>query len=1394
MSAHDDFSLHDDEELSLHDDASLAGSQPASNKGDAPAKPPQIITTNTLSNIKLPVLQKDDYDTWAMEMEHYLEYIDNEVWKVIQNGNSKKRVTKGKDGVYRVLPPTTQEEQFADEKERKARTLLLMAVPKDHLRRFHGMDDAKEIWAAIKTRFGGNANSKKMQKAVLKQQFEAFTISSKESLEKGYDRFQKLLSQLEALGAGVSDEDANHKFLRSLPPAWDSLAMTMRTKKNIDTLSIDDLYNNLSVLKQDIQKTSSSSLTSDMWLSIPKPQTPTSKQSPSTTQCYDCHKDKKFYKRQADGQRVDGKMHVALLIKRKAGSRRGRIQPVRTEKEALMTIDEGQINWVEQTADEELNHALMAFTVNNEKLESQLRASHKQQSSLTKKLNFQANQIFEKDEKLKKYRRIGMKAVKDKDALQKIVDSWFASSKNLWKLIDCGMSSTVKIGLGYGIQSNAEVLGYEEEISRGIFAFRETDAGYYDIPLYSRFKQVEYKGVPHPLSGDYTPREQEDIDDSLYEYGKYGPQPQSPSPTVSDASSTHYSTCPSNDSDGELGAVSDHSVNDDPIHDHIPIPSIEQVTIATQKTQPQVPKPKQTVVPSCAQHVKTPRQPIRTPVTPSPIPSNNRQNWNPRMERELGAGYSFERKPCFVCGSLSHLIKDCDYYEKKMAREAALKSQRVVHANVRQATPAWTNTNRVNKANQFTPRPVQLSNIRPNLSTASKTIKTGRVNVNTGHGKVNSGSVHVNSGTQIKSGSSRFNTGKQHNGIACVHVNSGTQIKSGSSRFNTGKQHVNSGSVHVNSGTQIKSGSSRFNTGKQNVNSGSVHVNTARVNRSVSNQTSNKTSPKLSQVNLKSPTKCFSKQSSPVNRPFSRNTTHKSNKYAVKGKMGTAVKTSAGCVWRKVIPLSNTNSGPTPDSNVNDHPLKHMEHRGIFDSGCSGHMTGNRAHLEDYQELSKVGSVTFGGSKGSISGKGTIRLGNLVFDDVAFVKELGHFNLFSISQICDKKLNVLFTEKECFVVSSDFKMPDANQVLLKVPRQHNMYTFDMKNVASSKGYTCLLAKASSDEAKLWHRRLGHLNFKNLNKLVKDNLVRGLPSKSFKNDHTCVACQKGKQHKASCKAKIDRYVTHPLHTLHIDLFGPTSVRSINHASYCLVITDDCSRFCWVFFLAKKDETSDLLKTFIRQIENQLNQKVKIIRSDNGTEFKNRVMLEFCGEKGIKQEFSNARTPQQNGVAERMNRTLIEAARTMLADSHLPTTFWAEAVNTACYTFNRVRVTKPQNKTPYELLFGHKPILSYIRPFGCHVTILNTLSPLGKFDGKSDEGFLVGYSVNSKAFRGIGHRWMFDLDYLTDSMNYIPVSLQNQANPAGSKEVIDIDVQTKEDADLMVVSSTSLAEAN
>ncbi|GJW50890.1 putative ribonuclease H-like domain-containing protein [Tanacetum coccineum] len=349
-----------------------------------------------------------------------------------------------------------------------------------------------------------------------------------------------------------------------------------------------------------------------------------------------------------------------------------------------------------------------------------------------------------------------------------------------------------------------------------------------------------------------------------------------------------------------------------------------------------------------------------------------------------------------------------------------------------------------------------------------------------------------------------------------------------------------------------------------------------------------------------------------------------------------------------------------------DNPHRNLQNKGIIDSGCSRHMTGNKAYLADFQDING-GPVAFGGSKG-------------------YITELQPFNLFSVSQMCDKKNKVLFTDTECLVLSPDFKLPDENQILLKVPRQNNI------------------------------------------------------------------------------------------------------------------------FSWTFFLRTKDETSAILKDFIRQIENQLNQKVKTIRCDNGTEFKNRDVIEFCGLKGIKREYSNARTPQQNGVAERKNRTLIEAARTMLADSFLPNTFWAEAVSTACYVLNRVLVTKPHNKTPYELLTGKTPIISYIRPFGCHVTILNTIDHLGKFAGKSDEGFLVGYSLQSKAFRvynlvtkrveenlhinflenkpnvaGKGPNWLFDLDYLTDSMNYHSVRSENQANLHASQQESNQNTGTKDKID-------------
>ncbi|GKC37781.1 putative ribonuclease H-like domain-containing protein [Tanacetum coccineum] len=266
---------------------------------------------------------------------------------------------------------------------------------------------------------------------------------------------------------------------------------------------------------------------------------------------------------------------------------------------------------------------------------------------------------------------------------------------------------------------------------------------------------------------------------------------------------------------------------------------------------------------------------------------------------------------------------------------------------------------------------------------------------------------------------------------------------------------------------------------------------------------------------------------------------------------------------------------------------KEYKEKGIIDSGYSRHMTGNKCYLTEYEDYD------------------------------------GGFN------------NVLFTDTECLVLSSDFKLLDESQVLLRVPRKDNIYSVDLKSVIPTKGLTCLFAKATIDESNLWHRRLGHINFKNMNKLVRGNLVRGLSSNIFENDHSCVASQKGKQHKAS------------------------------------------------------------------------------------------LMNQFCKMKGIKREFSVARTPQQNGVAERRNRTLIKAARTMLVDSKLPTTFWAE--------------------NPIDRL---------------HETFWVSWDNLGKFNGKADEGFFL---------LGNGPDWLFDVDSLTISMNYVPVVIGNQTNgPKGSEE--------------------------
>ncbi|GKC35017.1 putative ribonuclease H-like domain-containing protein [Tanacetum coccineum] len=854
---------------------------------------------------------------------------------------------------------------------------------------------------------------------------------------------------------------------------------------------------------------------------------------------------------------------------------------------------------------------------------------------------------------------------REKDDLKAKLEQFETSSKNLNKLINSQLSAKDKSGLGYGDQLN-ENDSSGSELFNSVFDSRSSNGD--DNQTNDRFKKDNgYHVVPPPLTWNYMPPLVDlsfvRLDDSVYR----------PTTNKTSVSVSQVETSTSQTSNTSVEMPKDESVRPSGVIIEDWVSDDEDIFQSNDLQATNKPNFKRIEFTNARNESVKPKQ-VEKPSIITQNPKVDRGDWKVKMTQKLGLGFGFTKKACFICGSYSHLIKDCDFHEKRMAKKSVLK-----------------NIGKNYVLTRFVRVPVSAAKQSSFRATAS----TGAVK-------------QVNTAT---------------------HTN----------RVNVSKLRTNA----------------------------------------------------------------FHKSNLPIIRSFYKSTTpnirilnEKVNIVRVNG-VNTAGKQQLVLLRVMGSLLLRPQQG---------NPQQVLKNKVIFDSRCSRNMTGNKDFFTDYQDIDG-GFVAFGGSaRGSkITGKEKIRTNKLDFEDVFFVKEL-KFNLFSVSQMCDKKNIVLFTEIECLVLSPDFNLLDESQVLLRVPRQSNMYSFNLKNVVPSGDLTCLFAKATIDESKLWHRRLGHVNFKTMNKLVKGNLIRGLPSKIFDNDHTCVACQKGKQHKSSCKDKLMNSISQPLQMLHMDLFGPTSVRSINHKTYCLVVIDDFSRFSWVFFLASKDKTSGILKRFKIEIENQLNHKVKVIRCDNGTEFKNKERNEFCRLKGIKREFSVARTLQQNGVAERKNKTLIEAAKTMLVDSLLPTIYWAEAVNTAFYVLNRVLVTKPHNKIPYELIIGRPPSISFMRPFGCPVTILNTLEPLGKFDGKAEEGFLVGYSVNSKAFRvfnshtrkvkenlyvnflenkpnvaGQRPNWLFDIDSLTNSMNYQPVTAGNQTNKNASPQEANSDTGLKKSVD-------------
>ncbi|GKC63079.1 retrovirus-related pol polyprotein from transposon TNT 1-94 [Tanacetum coccineum] len=304
-----------------------------------------------------------------------------------------------------------------------------------------------------------------------------------------------------------------------------------------------------------------------------------------------------------------------------------------------------------------------------------------------------------------------------------------------------------------------------------------------------------------------------------------------------------------------------------------------------------------------------------------------------------------------------------------------------------------------------------------------------------------------------------------------------------------------------------------------------------------------------------------------------------------------------------------------------------------------------------------LGTVRFGNDHiARIMRYGNYQLGNVTISRVYYVEGLGH-NLFSVGQFCDGDLEVAFQKNTCFIRNLE------GVDLLTGSCDTNLYTISLDDMLKT-SLICLLSKSSKTKSWLWHRRLSHLNFGTVNKLAKDGLARGIPRLNFQKDHLCSGCALGKSMKSSHQPKAEVTNQEKLYLLHMDLCGPMRVASINGKKYILLIVDDYSRITWVRFLRIEYEAPEAIIKCIKNIQGHLNAIVHNVQTDNGTEFVNQTLREFYENVGISHQTFVVRTPQQNGIVERRNQTLVEAAHTMLIFSKAPLFLWAKAINIAC----------------------------------------------------------------------------------------------------------------------------------
>nr|GEW27464.1 hypothetical protein [Tanacetum cinerariifolium] len=1423
-----------------------------------------------VSILKLPILKTKEYDLWSMRMEQYLTFTNHVLWKVIVNDDSVSSVASAfAEG---PIPPKNAEENIARKNELKAKSTLMLAILDEHLLKFHACKDAKSLWEVIKNRFGGNKESKKMQKTILKQNYENFVASSQEGLDKTYDRFQKLISQLEIHGEVISHKDANLKFLRSLPSAWKNFALIMRNKSDLDTLRMDGLYNNLKVYESEIKIQSSSSsnsqnvafVSSD--ISSSTNETINTAHSVSAANLEQIDTDdlkemdlkwqvamltirvKRFIKKTRRKLDLNGKDIVGFDITkvecytchrrchfarecralRNQGNRNRdaptRNAPVNTSTINALVIQDGigGYDWSFQAEEKLTNFALIVYT--------------SQGSSSS-------------DSKLEN-------ALREKDDLKLKLEKFETSFKNLTKLIDSQINATNKTGLGYDGQMNKSDLNdihvNKSEVLNNVVD--SCESGGNDNQVNDRFKKGEgYHAVPPSYTGNYMPPRADlsfaRLDNSVFK---------------SKVSETITS-----------------------------VPKIETNASKTSKDSLEKPKTVRNKTIENENKAKKPRKFSQSPkvLTKSgQVPVNAAKQSSQRAAASVSAAR--HDQGIFNNGCSRHMTGNKFYLSEYQEIDGGFVA---FGGNAK----GGKITGKGRKLALIFMRPfgcpVTILNTLDHLGNQTNGNAGTKANIDAGQARKKSvpGPQYVliplltsnSQGPQSSEDEVVDDAEKKKTHTLIWRNKADLEEQSLDDLFNSLKIYEAKVKHSSSTGTTTQNLAflSSFNTDNTTElvsDAASVSVVCAKMPMSflpnvdsLSNAViysffaSQSSSPQLDNEDLKqidvddleemdlkwkiamdilqgsvgSYDWSFQAEAKPANyalMAFSSSSSSSDNEVFTRAifDCDDYLSSESDESWPPsspydrfqpsdgyhVVPLPYTGTfmPPKPDLVFNtaptavetDHPtftvqlsptkpeqdLSHTnrptspiiedwvsDFEDEFETKApqivpsfvqSIEQVKSPRHSVQHVETSIPAATPNPASlKPASSGKRRNRkacfvcksVDHLIKDCDYHEKQMAKPTAMNHAHKGNHKHYASMThhnpQKHMVPVvvltqSKPVSITDVRPVSTAIPktsvtrpkqvkpivtkpkspiRRHLTRSPSPKTSNSPLRVTTVKALVGNPQHALKNKgvidsgcsryMIGNISylsdFEELNgryvafggnpkggkisgkgKIKTCNLVRGLTTKVFENDNTYIACKKGKQHRASCKNKPVSFVDQP-----IDLFGPNFVKSLNKKSYCLVVTDDYSRFTWVFFLATKDETSPILKTFITILENQLSLRVKVIRSDSGIEFKNHDLNQFYGMKGI-----------------------------------------------------QVLVTKPHNKTPYELLHGRTPSIGFMRPFGYPVTILNTLDSLGKFDGKVDEGFLVGYSVSSKAFRVFNSRTCIVQETL--HVNF----LENKPNLAGFQD--------------------------